>query len=328
MDNYIFDFKYKQENTAGSKAKSDILFFLQEEGFKKINFPILNNRILRGLSAKILAKLAVGKIKSGSIVFQYPLYHKRISRYILNELDKNKAKKIVIIHDLESLRLNIADLNAVSTEVEFLNRFDQVISHNNKMTAWLIDHGLKIPVKNLNIFDYNNPTPLGENNLSDGIVFAGNLVKSVFLSKLDIETPMDVMGPNPLKKFPRNINYCGVFTPEEVPEHLKRKFGLVWDGNSTKTCTGLYGHYMKYNNPHKVSLYLSSGIPVIIWKKAALANFVTENGCGITVDDLSNIDNVLATISDVRYKEMQVNTLKIAEKMRTGFYIKKVLNNN
>ncbi|NRO11242.1 Beta-1,6-galactofuranosyltransferase WbbI [Lactobacillus helveticus] len=54
------------------------------------------------------------------------------------------------------------------------------------------------------------------------------------------------------------------------------------------------GNYLRYNDPHKLSLYLASGIPVIIWKKAAEAKFVEENKVGITVDSLEDYRRYLS----------------------------------
>lgn len=54
---------------------------------------------------------------------------------------------------------------------------------------------------------------------------------------------------------------------EELPGALVQSFGLVWDGNSMDTCTGNYGSYLRINDPHKVSLYLSSGLPIIVGQK-------------------------------------------------------------
>ena len=58
---------------------------------------------------------------------------------------------------------------------------------------------------------------------------------------------------------------------------MEGSFGLVWDGISVETCAGVYGEYLKVNNPHKTSLYLASGIPVIIWKEAAWLSLLNAN---------------------------------------------------
>ena len=74
----------------------------------------------------------------------------------------------------------------------------------------------------------------------------------------------------------KNVKYCGQYKPEELPEKLEGGFGLVWDGDDLGACTGVFGEYMKYNNPHKTSLYLASGLPVIIWEKAAMAKYIEK----------------------------------------------------
>lgn len=82
-------------------------------------------------------------------------------------------------------------------------------------------------------------------------------------------------------------------------------FGLVWDGTSVSTCTGDFGEYLQYNNPHKTSLYIRCQLPVIIWNKAALADFVRENGIGICVDSLEELEKILNTLSEEEYAEMK-----------------------
>lgn len=76
---------------------------------------------------------------------------------------------------------------------------------------------------------------------------------------------------------------------------------------------------------NKVSLYLSAGIPVIIWNQAALADFVKRNKVGIVVDSLENIENYIKNIDENKYNEMKENALKISGKLRSGFYLNKAI---
>ena len=99
-------------------------------------------------------------------------------------------------------------------------------------------------------------------------------------------------------------------------------FGLVWDGDSAHTCSGMYGEYLKINNPHKASLYLASGFPIIVWKQSALADFVRNNNCGILVNSLFEIAETLKSISEDEYQEMIKNSKRIGEKIRQGHYLK------
>ena len=82
---------------------------------------------------------------------------------------------------------------------------------------------------------------------------------------------------------------------------------------------------MRYNNPHKTSLYLSSGIPVITWSQAAIADFIKQHNVGIVIDDLNRIDEVLANVTKDQYLELKHNAEQLAAKLRDGFYTKTAL---
>ena len=122
-----------------------------------------------------------------------------------------------------------------------------------------------------------------------------------------------------------NMIWHGSFEPEELPKYLKGDFGLVWDGMSIEACMGNTGEYLKYNNPHKASLYLSSGLPVIVWKNAAMATFVEKYYVGITVDNLKELDKVITEISPEEYEQMYQNTRKLSYKLHEGYFSKKAI---
>lgn len=84
---------------------------------------------------------------------------------------------------------------------------------------------------------------------------------------------------------------------------------------------------MKYNNPHKASLYLSSGIPVVIWRKAALSKFIEENNLGIAVDSLTELDEVLSKMSLSKYENLLKNVRDVSQKLKKGFFIEKAIQN-
>ena len=80
------------------------------------------------------------------------------------------------------------------------------------------------------------------------------------------------------------------------------------------------GEYLKYNNPHKLSLYLASGIPVIIWEKAAEADFVRKNHLGICVASLFELSEVLKKIDKETYVQMANNVSEFSKKITNGYY--------
>lgn len=127
------------------------------------------------------------------------------------------------------------------------------------------------------------------------------------------------------EKASSNTNYVGAFNPEELIYNLQGSFGLVWDGDSSATCTGVYGDYLKINNPHKTSMYLAAGIPVIIWEEAALANFIKKNHCGITIKSTDEIRNIIDNMLDEEYETLKANACKIGGKLRRGYFLKSAM---
>ena len=100
---------------------------------------------------------------------------------------------------------------------------------------------------------------------------------------------------------------------------------MVWDGESSNTCSGNFGEYMRYNNPHKVSLYVASEIPVVIWKEAALASFVLENNIGIAIESINEIYREISKLTDENYNNMKANIKNIAQKVRDGYFLTRAL---
>ena len=86
---------------------------------------------------------------------------------------------------------------------------------------------------------------------------------------------------------------------------------------------GKYGEYLRYNNPHKLSLYIVAQIPIITWENAAISSFVKENKIGICINSLDEISLKIKSISDKEYDEFIKNEKKISEKMQKGYFLKK-----
>ena len=113
--------------------------------------------------------------------------------------------------------------------------------------------------------------------------------------------------------------------PDEVPYRIEGSFGLVWDGPSLESCTGEMGGYLRYNTPHKLSLYLVSGIPVIIWAQAAMADFISRNKVGFLIDRISDIASRLDSITEEEYKTVLENIRPIQERIRNGRSLEEAL---
>lgn len=317
------------KNDAGPKAKSDIQSILVNQGYESLTLPITI------ASIKDKLKLAYWDLpnffrKHGDFdeyVLQYPIYSKIVTKRLFKTLRNVPGKLILVIHDIESLRFQTDDDKSIQHEIHLLNQADGLIVHTQAMQTWLQDHGVTVPMKKLELFDYLNSQPLLEKiNYEKSVCYAGNLMKSSFLGTLNLNGyKLSVFGPNPLPNFPDEINYLGVRTPDELPKELKYNFGLVWDGTTTATCDGIFGEYMKFNSPHKVSLYLSTGLPVIIWKQAAVASYIVNNQLGIAIDSLDNLPAILDSLSDEEYQILKKSVLSYANRLRKGQNIINVL---
>ena len=238
-------------------------------------------------------------------------------------------KAVLWIHDVGALR-NQGDARAIQKEIHLFNQFDTVVAHNPAMIRWLKENGCRSRLLNLQIFDYLTDCPLGAADPAEKrrVHFAGNLSreKSGFLytSLRGLNSLEICLYGGGYDGQAEGLHYMGSFPPEELPGKLKGGFGLVWDGTSIETCDGNTGNYLRYNDPHKTSLYLAAGIPVILWSQAAMAPFIRDNGLGITVDSLVDLDKAIDGVSDEAYRQMLANCAAAAGRLRSGWYARQI----
>lgn len=333
MTNYIVTRTYRENRRNSSKKPnsdfSDIC--VKHFDFVRLDFIMIANKVLRAPFVEINWRNQLRKIKKNDIVWiQFPLYSSLGTNILFNYCKKVKAKIIILIHDIQYLR----DFPTMrNEEISWLNRADTIIAHNDSMKQQFINDGVFVNIVTLKIFDFLDSNPfVTKLKKEDPIIFAGNLDKAPFLRKMDQVYPVNAFGITKNKKFPMNVNYFGSFDQEELAYELQGSFSLIWDGDSTETCSGPLGEYLKINNPYKVSMSLALGIPVIIWKKAALANFVSENKLGICVNSLQEIKYKINELSESEYQTLIINAKKQGEKLRNSFYskdvIKTILSNN
>ena len=285
--------------------------------------------------------------ENDTVIYQHPMYGSRLALQKVKEIKKKKGCSfIAVIHDLESLRNGVEGEYTVNTNTsdiadnQLLKLFDKIICHNESMMKYLKDKGFEEEkLINLEIFDYLCDAPFKEQNQNlskPEIAIAGNLSwgKSRYVYELgsivkkESNITINVYG-NKFDKSKATDTMCykGTFRPDDLPGTLEGNFGLVWDGVSAESCVGNTGEYLRYNNPHKTSLYIASGIPVIVWREAAIADFIIRNGIGITVDSLYDVEEAIKNITKHDYDRMRENTIAVGKKLRDGYFTKKALNN-
>jgi hypothetical protein len=334
--NYYLSRNYKSLSTAGNKARTDIEKIMQEMGIKNIGLPTstYSNTIIGFIFNLVSVIRAIALLRKGdNIVLQYPV--KKYFSIICKAAHLHGAKVIVVIHDLGSFRRK--KLTA-EKEIKRLNNADYIICHNSHMEKWLIENGISTKTGQLGIFDFLSETAY-KNSHKDkstySVVYAGRLGKDKnrFLYEIGeyIESYNIVLYGNGFEKEDakgeRHFIYKGFMNSDQLIKNAEGDFGLVWDGDSISECSGNFGEYLKLNNPHKTSLYIRCGLPIIIWEQAALADFVKLNNIGFTVGSLTDIEKIISNITEEEYSQLRNNINKISYNLSNGYYINKALNN-
>ncbi|EEW97517.1 hypothetical protein GCWU000321_01511 [Dialister invisus DSM 15470] len=256
------------------------------------------------------------------LIIQYPHYNFHALGEKLIDLFRIK-NTILLVHDVDSVRYQ----TGIDEEIKLLNLAKVVLLHNQKMSDYLVKHGLKTKTVNINIFDYLLYNTPSQESFSFGkqIVFAGNLGKSHFLNLMGQDSlglSLSLFGPGLSEEMKESshVHWMGSYSPDEIPFKLKGSFGLVWDGTSLDECDGFMGRYMKINFPHKLALYIAAGIPVVTWSQAAIADIVKTYKIGFVVDSLREVSNYIDSINEKEYAEYKKNILKLQKKVMSGYF--------
>ena len=323
---------------AGTKATEDVITIAKRIGFEPLYVqmndlkPGVLHKLNRQFRFYVDWEKAYKRATAGSIILlQHPFHYPQMTREktLLKMRNKKNVHFISIVHDVEELRI-LGKEQYHKREFEFMMKIaDVLIVHNNVMRDFFIAKGFdKEKIVVLGIFDYlrnesNSKLPVFEKS----VTIAGNLdvKKSGYLANLpDVNCKFYLYGPNFSLGEADNVIYDGVLLPDQIPKVLTKGFGLIWDGDSIETCKGGFGDYLRYNN---LSLYLSSGLPVIIWKNAAEAKFVEENGVGYTVESLHDVQKLMEMISENKYKKMAERVREVSKRLIDGEYMQTALTN-
>lgn len=326
--NFIAETPIKNFN-AGSKARIDVDKILTRRGytalenFSETMFKSTSEKIFYVLNPKTWLQIFRAlSIKNQRIILQFPTYSNPIVKWTMKKiLQRNWT--ILIVHDINSLR-NSEDRNFVDD----LNSAEYLIVHNERMHSILKAFGVRKPMIELEIFDYLlDEIPRIDRKKSTEIIFAGNLSKSEFLNRDEIQNlnlQFNLYGLGWNRNF-KNVKHLGSFTPDEIPHKLEGSFGLIWDGDSIETCSGSLGRYLEINSPHKFSLYIVAGIPIIVWRKSALKKFVEMHRIGFSIDSLQEISSTIENISDEQYENFRQNIYELQRKVAAGFFLNTAL---
>lgn len=325
---------YRGHTSAGSKAKTDVENILALSG--AVNLGLKQSFSYN--KVEIFCRNLVGVVRyifalrKGDILFlQYPM--KKYFTFVCRIAHLKGAKVVALIHDLGVFRRKRL---TIEQEKRRLSNADFIIATNAKMKDWLLEQGLTKPINSLDVWDYLCDSRSDNNidfDVRKKVVYAGALSsrKNSFMSHFveSIENfdfhLYGASGDYAKSMTGKNVS-CHPFAPfEQLISQTKAHFALVWDGNSVETCDGDWGSYLSINTPHKISFYIRMGLPIIIWEGAAMADFIVNNGLGLTISSLRELDTLLPAIDKDEWLRMKTNVESVSEKIAQGYYIKTAL---
>lgn len=328
---------YRDLNTAGNKAKTDIEQILAGMGAINIGLrrTVGSNAFIHFLRNLLGVVKAMFLLRRGDVlVLQYPM--KKYYETVSDVAHFRGARVVTQIHDLNAFR---SKRLTPEREIQRLDHSDAIIAHNATMAGWLHDHGCKAFITELGIFDYLSPRPVSSQRQAPE---PGRPYSFFFIGNLSVHSnPFVYDLANGLRQsccfLYGNHFEASRLSPDAKAEYLGYAvdydlmrvncgdFGLSWYGESLTEGKGKIGEYMSYNNPHKVSLYLRCHVPVILSRTAGLASFVQREGCGILVDSVADLEQRLASITPEEYERMHANAVRVSNRIASGSYFTEAL---
>ena len=335
--------------TSGGKGRDDYFEMLRRTGLTCIEIPVLKrertvsaaDRIRLELRLPAVWNKALKGIGEGDTLFvhnppseKFVLFHR-----VLRKVQRRGCRIVVIVFDLEAFltpyyrkSAGLKDYLSRRTERKLFETADAMTVHNDRMKEKIagtgIDPGKMVSV---GVMDYLRDEEIdvrevrAKRGADKPAVFCGNLVpgKADFLREIPEDLPLNVYGPGFTAKDRTNITYRGVCPSIELMDVMEGSFGLVWDGDSARTGAGVCGEYLRCNNPHKIALYLASGIPVVVWDESAMAEFVQAEHCGLAVSSLYELPGMLSEMTESEYEELFLNAVRVGAQMRRGAHLQK-----
>lgn len=256
------------------------------------------------------------------VVYQYPCYNeRRFEERFIQRMKQRGIHVVILIHDSEALR-NGMD----RAEVEMFNQADSLITHGPKMEERLRKLGVQTTMVSKLLFDYPLEGRHADvaDTLERKLVFAGNLSKSIFLQEWSQATPLQAFGRIRQVQLSPKVEYMGEHQQEDLIKVLpKDSFGIAWDTNLDGG--GAYQEYTRYNAPHKVSLYLTLGMPVIVWDQSAAADVVRKYNLGFAISSLAEVDQLMNSFTDEGLLKLKENVNRFSKVLRSGLFTRDAL---
>jgi len=312
-------FHYDGNYSGGyGKGVADLTAIGQEINIQPLHYYVYNMDSLTPTELENRIDGIASAVQGGDVLFYlHPLSFtgKRFPKRFLEKMRARGVHIVMVLADVEFVRYpwgakKIEEVGRSYYELELLHFGDVLIVASELMAQKLRSFGLDkkyIIMRSLPYLSEYYRANKDENFRQ--ITFAGNIDKSKFLEQIDLDVPIHYYGLLNDEKLQASVIAHGNFRADELVGQLKYGFGLVWDettddsDENVKEYGDFYKEYTRYNSAIKISLYLASHLPIILWKENAQAHWIEELGLGFAIDNLSELSDKLHALTAEDYEK-------------------------
>lgn len=333
MTNWITEI---EENDSVSRRASGIIAnkmaaqSVGEVGFRKLHYPRIYAAKLEEMGKEVreeyLEALLSCVSPGDTVIVQYPLWTNStiFELEFINYLKSvRKAKIVAMVWDIISWIHDGRDRDYKGdASLWMLNKYDLVIAANPKMARRLREEGgVTRPMIPMYLTDILYSGPLKPKQFKKEFYYVSSGIDPAMIQEYPTTMPINFIGPHGnVKDIPNYVRMLGAMDTNDIPYQFDGGFGLLYYPKSG----GYKGmnRYGEYNNPMKLSLYLGSGLPVVILSNSAHAKWIETQGVGVVIESLAEIGDVINNISQEDYKQMLENIKPWQHAISTGFFAK------
>lgn len=330
---------------AGYKANMDFANFAIEAGAQPLDYFRLPDQVVENESKDLRLSARLDGITAGvktedTVIIQFPMWTGGIYQsQFINRIKARGSKVVFLIHDLMSVMLG-DHVRDYSDDGDFkeLAKADIIITHSQKMSDFLkANSNLKQEMIPIGLFDYASNIAVNDAKFERSVTYAGNVNKLAVLPDWKLKTKLEIYGylnnNFGVSDLPDTVEYKGAKDPDDLIRAIDHGFLLVWGDDETfkddieKWLFPLMAR--RYNTiiaPHKFSLAMASGIPVVVASDSNVADLVKQYNLGIVIDSLDDLDSEMEKITSEKYQEFKKNALALGEEVRRGSFSKNVVN--
>lgn len=303
---------------------------ISEVGFRKLHYPRIYSAKLHEMGKEArweyLEALLSCVLPGDTVIVQYPLWtnNTEFELEFVNYLKiERKAKIVAMVWDIISWVQDNRDRDYKGdASLWMLNKYDLVIAANPKMAKRLREEGgVTRPMMPMHLTDILYSGPLKQKQFKKEFYYVATGIDPAMIQEYPTQMPINFIGPNGnVKDAPDYVRLLGAMDTNDIPYQLDGGFGLLYypqEGGYK----GMH-RYGEYNNPMKLSLYLAAGLPVILLSNSAHAKWIKEQGVGLIIDSLSDIERVVNEVTEADYEQMLENIKPWQKAVSTGFFTK------